>query len=51
MKNPARVSFRTFCMSVPQVLDLQPRVEGHYRGHKLAVWNNLVGNMSLVIYI
>ena len=29
-----------------QVLDLQPRVDSHYRGHKIAVWNNLVGRKT-----
>ena len=28
------------------VLDLEPRVDAHYRGHKLAVWKNLVSGVN-----
>ena len=32
-----------------QVLDLEPRVDAHYRGHKLAVWNNLVIKLDIIV--
>ena len=31
------------------MLDLEPRVDAHYRGHKLAVWNNLVINFNIMV--
>ena len=36
-------------MKHDQVLDLEPRVDAHYRGHKLAVWNNLVINFKTIL--